>query len=60
MLCPGKDQEPRLLHGDLTPENILLETSGKSEAAVRLIDFGDSGFGDPLFDVIPLFITTLR
>jgi len=53
------DVPPCWLHGDLTPANILVrEVAGESR--VSLIDFGDSGHGDPLFDLVPLHLITFR
>jgi len=50
---------PCWLHGDLTPANILVqEVEGAS--SVSLIDFGDCGHGDPLFDIVPLHLITFR
>ncbi|MEN1969064.1 aminoglycoside phosphotransferase family protein [Lentibacillus sp. N15] len=42
--------EPVLLHGDLTQEHILVN---KETDTIGVIDFGDSGFGDPAYDVWP-------
>lgn len=59
-LCPT-ESKPSFLHGDLTPANILIQgCANAAEAEVRLIDFGDAGFGDPLFDLIALHLITFR
>lgn len=65
---------PTWVHGDLTAENILLsgcllESGGQAPQEVHrgqgatgalLIDFADSGHGDPLFDFVPLLLRTFR
>ncbi len=58
ILCPS-ESHLSILHGDLTPANILIQDGGKG-IGVRLIDFGDAGFGDPLFDLVPLHLVTFR
>lgn len=42
--------EPVLLHGDLAQEHILVN---EKTDTVGVIDFGDSGLGDPAYDVWP-------
>jgi|GEM_PF-1499642 len=42
--------EPVLLHGDLAPEHILVDTV---HDAIGIIDFGDCGLGDAAYDVWP-------
>ena len=50
---------PCWLHGDLTPANILVrEEDGASR--VSLIDFGDCGHGDVLFDFVLVHLITFR
>jgi aminoglycoside 2''-phosphotransferase len=46
------EQPPALLHGDLWPEHILCDPSGRPRA---IIDFGDLRVGDPDFDLMPLY-----
>lgn len=42
--------DPVLLHGDLAEEHILVN---KETGTIGIIDFGDSGLGDPAYDVWP-------
>jgi len=46
------EPDRRLLHGDLTPPHVLMDVAPTRVAA--LIDFGDSGTGDPTWDLIVL------
>lgn len=69
---PESVYAPSWLHGDLIAQNILvaepLHTGASCEAwedglapdAVQLIDFGDAGHGDPLYDLVLLLIEALR
>ncbi|MFX4300931.1 phosphotransferase family protein [Alicyclobacillus tolerans] len=41
---------PVLIHGDLSPEHILVDSE---TGEISVIDFGDSGIGDPAYDVGP-------
>lgn len=50
-----ESNEPNWLHGDLSSGNILVSGS-EDKVNVKLIDFGDSGQGDALYDLIPLHI----
>ncbi|WP_054970696.1 phosphotransferase family protein [Alicyclobacillus ferrooxydans] len=43
------DFQPVLIHGDLSPEHILVN---KETGEIGVIDFGDSGIGDPAYDVM--------
>ncbi|KAL4420190.1 hypothetical protein ABPG77_011406 [Micractinium sp. CCAP 211/92] len=70
--CTGS--KPTWVHGDLTAENILLSNCllesggqapqeahrGQGATGAVLIDFADSGHGDPLFDLVPLLLRTFR
>jgi len=49
-------EQPRLLHGDLNEENLLL--LGHEPCAV--IDFGDCMMGDPQYEWIPILISSFR
>ncbi|BDA43423.1 probable bifunctional arginine demethylase and lysyl-hydroxylase JM at N-terminal half [Coccomyxa sp. Obi] len=62
---------PRWVHGDLIAQNILVSEQlrdqvqaagmdGLAHDAVRLIDFGDAGHGDPLYDLVLLLVKTFR
>lgn len=42
--------QPVLIHGDLSPEHILVDTV---TGEIGVIDFGDCGMGDPAYDVGP-------
>jgi len=42
--------QPVLIHGDLSPEHILVDTE---TGEIGVIDFGDCGRGDPAYDVGP-------
>lgn len=42
--------EPVLIHGDLAPEHILVDTE---TGEIGIIDFGDCGIGDAAYDVWP-------
>ena len=44
-----------VIHGDLTEDNILYDTQSSH---VHLIDFGDSAFGDPLYDLIGVYLSS--
>jgi len=48
---------PSLLHGDLWPEHILCDTTGKP---VAIIDFSDMAVGDPDFDLMQIHGTCDR
>eukprot|EP00884_Botryococcus_braunii_P012655 jgi/Botrbrau1/21390/Bobra.0216s0010.1 len=50
--------KPSWLHGDLTSENVLVERPCRSQEVVRvnIIDFADGGHGDPLYDLVMLFL----
>ncbi len=41
--------KPSLIHGDLSGEHVLLDL--ENQRVTGIIDFGDSGIGDPAFDV---------
>lgn len=43
------DFHPVLIHGDLCSEHILVDTE---TGGIGVIDFGDSGIGDPAYDVV--------
>ncbi len=45
--------QPRLIHGDLTPEHILCDPEGEDVCGV--IDWGDTRLGDPALDFAGLF-----
>lgn len=48
--CPQHFQfEPTLIHGDLAPEHVLVDTEAGD---IGVIDFGDCGLGDPAYDVL--------
>ncbi|MFF4104208.1 aminoglycoside phosphotransferase family protein [Streptomyces sp. NPDC001903] len=49
LAAPGWSGEPRWIHSDLMPSN-LLGTGGRLAA---VIDFGTAGLGDPAVDLIP-------
>jgi Ser/Thr protein kinase RdoA (MazF antagonist) len=53
------DVPPCWLHGDLTQANVLVREVGGA-SRVSLIDFGDCGHGDALFDFVPLHLVTFR
>lgn len=42
--------QPVLLHGDFSPEHILVDDE---TGEISVIDFGDCGLGDPAYDVWP-------
>lgn len=48
------DEEPRqtFIHGDLQPEHVLLRRPGGPSTV--FLDFGDSGVGDPAWDLVAL------
>ncbi|WP_233096069.1 aminoglycoside phosphotransferase family protein [Alicyclobacillus sp. SO9] len=48
-LSLDEQQHPVLIHGDLSPEHILVNTE---TGEISVIDFGDSGMGDPAYDVM--------
>lgn len=49
--CPQHFQfGPTLIHGDLAPEHILVDSQ---TGGIGVIDFGDCGMGDPAYDVLP-------
>ncbi|RDV43874.1 phosphotransferase [Leifsonia sp. ku-ls] len=52
--APRWDGPPLLLHGDLHPGNLLLDTSGGLAAVV---DFGDVTSGDPATDLATAWLT---
>lgn len=47
------DFHPVLIHGDLSPEHIFVDTEN---GEIGVIDFGDSGIGDPAYDVMDEFL----
>ncbi len=62
---------PCWVHGDLIAQNILISEQLRGEVqaagenvlahdAVQLIDFGDAGHGDPLYDLVLLLVKTFR
>lgn len=57
--CMSALQPPCWLHGDLTTANILCHEDG-NELQACLIDFADAGHGDPLWDLIVLFVRGFR
>lgn len=70
----GSLPAPSWLHGDLIAQNILVSEAftagadweqhaskdGLAQDAVQLIDFGDTGHGDPLYDLVLLLVEALR
>jgi HAD superfamily hydrolase (TIGR01509 family) len=48
-LCAAGTFEPVLLHGDLQARHVMVVGD-----EVVLVDFGDAGFGDPVFDLVVL------
>ncbi|MFT5090544.1 MAG: hygromycin-B 7''-O-kinase [Candidatus Latescibacterota bacterium] len=50
---------PKLLHADLTADHILLEKENDDWHISALIDFGDAIVGDPLFELIPVYLDLL-
>lgn len=50
---------PVLIHGDLTNDNILIDMKGQ-KAKPEIVDFGDAGFGDPLYDFVAMGLCTLE
>ena len=50
---------PKLLHADLTADNILLVEENDTWRISALIDFGDAIVGDPLFELIPVYLDLL-
>ena len=53
-------QPPSWLHGDLTGANVLYHHSAGDALHVSLIDFADAGHGDPLYELVVLFIRGFR
>lgn len=53
---------PTWLHGDLTSENVLFQRPEYVGGIPRvgLIDFADGGHGDPLYDLVMLFLCGFR
>lgn len=51
---------PRLLHADLTADHILLVKEQNDWRISALIDFGDAIVGDPLFELIPVYLDLLN
>eukprot|EP01025_Chloroclados_australasicus_P004985 TRINITY_DN11401_c0_g1_i1.p1 TRINITY_DN11401_c0_g1~~TRINITY_DN11401_c0_g1_i1.p1 ORF type:complete len:879 (+),score=121.36 TRINITY_DN11401_c0_g1_i1:104-2638(+) len=49
-------QAPMLCHGDLTFGNVLIDAKNN----LGLIDFGDSGYGDVLYDFLAVFVSSLQ
>ncbi len=47
------DYKPTLLHADISPEHIIYD-EGKREIT-GIIDFGDIGIGDPVYDLMYLY-----
>ncbi len=45
---------PRLIHGDLAAEHVLIETGGERPGPSGLIDWSDSVLGDPALDLAGL------
>lgn len=60
-LISGYRQSPSWVHGDPTLDNVLLSvnplTGGRM---VQVIDFGDAGHGDPVYDFVAIAISTLQ
>jgi aminoglycoside phosphotransferase (APT) family kinase protein len=63
------DFSPRLLHCDANVDNVMGDWFKVSVLAdqveemwlpTTLIDFGDARFGDPLFELIPIFVSILQ
>ena len=58
ILCLGSSIEqgilpsPSMVHGDAHAENFILPQSGEDPLNAQLIDYGDAGMGDPLYDAI--------
>lgn len=51
------NSSPTWLHGDLSSGNILIQEGSTDDSVnINLVDFGDSGFGEALYDFIPLHI----
>lgn len=50
---------PKLLHADLTADHILLVGAEGNWHISALIDFGDAIVGDPLFELIPVYLDLL-
>lgn len=53
--CSGA---PSMLHGDLTADNVLV--NGEETSQTTVIDFGDAGYGDPLYDFVAASLSSLR
>ena len=47
---------PRLLHGDLTADHLIIRKNNCEWQFVAFIDWGDAIVGDPLFELIPLHL----
>lgn len=62
----GPSSGPRLLHGDLSTFNILLEQLSAEEGVpcqwmpCAILDLGDAGHGDPLYDIVTAHLALFR
>lgn len=66
-LITDLSQPPSLLHGDLNDDNVMGEYTDKSLSGdeelwrpTGLIDFADSLSGDPLYDLVAVYMSVLR
>lgn len=65
ILLQGYKSAPSWLHGDVTHDNMFVSCSNSdadstSSAAMNMIDFGDAGHGDPIYDFVAASISTLK
>ncbi len=52
-----RSARPALLHADVTADHLLLQQDASGHWALTgLIDFGDARVGDPLFELVALFL----
>ncbi len=54
-----RQKTPQFLHADLTADHLLLVKENDAWQISALIDFGDAIVGDPLFELIPVYLDLL-
>lgn len=65
VLLQGHTCAPSWLHGDVTHDNMFifqsnLDASDVRRVSMNMIDFGDAGHGDPIYDFVAASISTLK